>query len=77
MMPRHPSQLYEAFLEGFLLFVILNKIIFKENYKSGTCSYSFSFHGVFRFIAEIFREPDAQLGYIFSFLSMGMILVLL
>ena len=75
MMPRHPSQLYEAFLEGFLLFVILNKIIFKENYKSGTCSYLFLvFYGVFRFIAEIFREPDAQLGYIFSFLSMGMIL---
>ncbi len=75
MMPRHPSQLYEAFLEGFLLFIILNKIIFRENYKPGTCSYLFLiFYGVFRVIAEIFREPDAQLGYIFSFLSMGMIL---
>ena len=75
MMPRHPSQLYEALLEGIFLFIILNMIIFKKNYKFGTCSYLFLiFYGVFRAIAEIFREPDAQIGYFFNFYSMGSIL---
>lgn len=75
MMPRHPSQLYEAVLEGIILFLILNLIIFKENYKIGTCSYIFLInYGVFRIISEIFREPDLQLGYIFGALSMGTIL---
>ena len=41
MLPRHPSQLYEAFLEGIVLFFILNIFIFKKNYKTGTCSFYF------------------------------------
>ena len=69
---RHPSQLYEALLEGVVLFFILNKIIFKEVYKMGTCSYLFLiYYGVFRIISEFFREPDAQLGYLFNLFSMG------
>ena len=69
---RHPSQLYEALLEGVVLFFILNKIIFKKVYKMGTCSYLFLiYYGVFRIISEFFREPDAQLGYIFNLFSMG------
>ena len=72
---RHPSQLYEAILEGLVLFFILNKIIFKKSYKTGTCSCLFLiFYGVFRIIIEFFREPDAQLGYILNLFSMGMIL---
>ena len=75
MMPRHPSQLYEAFLEGVVLFIILNLIIFKKDYKIGTCSYLFLiFYGIFRIFSEFFREPDPQLGYLFGTLSMGMIL---
>ncbi len=75
LIPRHPSQLYEAFLEGLILFIILNLIIFKKNYKTGTCSYFFLiFYGVFRIFSEIFREPDFQIGYIFNFFSMGTIL---
>ena len=78
MLPRHPSQLYEAFLEGLILFFILNSIIFRNSYKTGTCSYLFLiFYGLFRIISEIFREPDAQLGYFFNFLSMGTILSLM
>ena len=78
MLPRHPSQLYEAFLEGLILFFILNNIIFRNSYKTGTCSYLFLiFYGLFRIISEIFREPDAQLGYFFNFLSMGTILSLM
>ena len=75
MKPRHPSQLYEAFLEGFLLFVILNLLITKKNYVTGTCAYMFLIvYGIFRIFSEIFREPDAQIGYIFNLFSMGTIL---
>ena len=75
---RHPSQLYEALLEGIVLFFILNKIIFKEVYKIGVCSYLFLiYYGVFRVISEFFREPDAQLGYLFNLFSMGTFLSLL
>ncbi len=72
---RHPSQLYEAILEGIILFLILNKIIFRQIYKIGTCSCFFLiFYGSFRIISEIFREPDIQLGYVFNSFSMGTIL---
>ena len=75
LMPRHPSQLYEAFLEGIILFIILNIIFFKKNYKIGTCSYLFLLcYGIFRIISELFREPDFQLGYIYDLFSMGSIL---
>jgi len=78
LLPRHPSQLYEAFLEGIVLFVILNYFIFKKNYKTGTCSFLFLiYYGFFRVISEFFREPDIQLGYLFSLFSMGTILSLL
>ena len=76
--PRHPSQLYEAFLEGLILFIIMNFIILKDNYKTGTCSYMFLiFYGFFRIFSEFFREPDIQIGYIFNLLSMGSILSIL
>ena len=76
--PRHPSQLYESFLEGIVLFIIMNLIYFKKKYKTGTVSFAFLFfYGIFRFIAEIFREPDKQLGYIFGSFSMGMLLSLI
>ena len=74
---RHPSQLYEAFLEGVILFFIMNLILFKKNYKTGTCSYVFLiFYGIFRIFSEFFREPDAQIGYLFNLISMGTILSL-
>ena len=73
---RHPSQLYEAFLEGILLLILMNLIIFKKNYKIGTCSFMFLiFYGLFRIISEFFRESDAQIGYLFNIVSMGMFLV--
>ena len=75
MMPRHPSQLYEAFLEGLVLFIILNIFIFRKSYRTGECSYLFLVaYGFFRMLSEIFREPDSQVGYIFNLLSMGTIL---
>ena len=72
---RHPSQLYEAFFEGVLLFIIMNTILFRKNYKTGTCSYMFLiFYGIFRTFSEFFREPDSQVGYLFDLISMGMML---
>ena len=73
--PRHPSQLYEAFLEGIILFFIMNWIIRQKNYKIGSCSYLFLiYYGIFRIFSEIFRQPDPQVGYIVGTISMGMIL---
>ena len=75
VLPRHPSQIYEAFLEGAVLFLILNIIIFKKEYRLGKCSYLFLIlYGIFRIISEFFREPDSQVGYIFNLFSMGSVL---
>ena len=74
---RHPSQLYEAFFEGIVLFIIMNLILFRKNYKTGTCSYMFLIvYGIFRIFSEFFREPDSQIGFIFGYVSMGMLLSL-
>jgi len=76
--PRHPSQIYEAILEGFVLFIILLVAYLKTSYKKGICSSLFLiFYSVFRIFCENFREPDNQLGYIFYNLSMGTLLSLI
>tara|TARA_B100000900_G_scaffold382658_1_gene370000 strand:+ start:973 stop:1740 length:768 start_codon:yes stop_codon:yes gene_type:complete len=75
---RHPSQIYEAILEGLLLFIILN-IFIRSNFlnKRGLISALFLIlYSIFRFFSEIFREPDPQIGYIIYNLSMGQILSL-
>ena len=78
MNPRHPSQIYEAFLEGVLLFYILRFMISKKGYKIGTCSYMFLIlYGIFRSISEYFREPDAHIGYLFGVMSTGTFLSLI
>ena len=72
MIPRHPSQIYEAFLEGIVLFFILISITFKKNIRIGVCSGLFMIlYGFFRILAEQFREPDIQIGYFFNLFSMG------
>ena len=74
---RHPSQIYEALLEGFVLFLILNFIIKKISYRKGECSSLFLiFYSLFRIISEFYREPDLHMGYIYSYLSMGSLLSL-
>jgi len=76
-LPRHPSQLYEFFLEGILLFAILWWIKDRP-FKKGTVFCLFFFlYSIFRFFVEFFREPDPQLGLIFSFMTMGQILSVL
>tara|TARA_Y100000768_G_scaffold260509_1_gene198371 strand:+ start:898 stop:1665 length:768 start_codon:yes stop_codon:yes gene_type:complete len=76
-LPRHPSQLYEALLEGLVLFFIL--IYFKNKFlsKPGVISGLFLiFYSIFRFFIEFYRMPDEQLGYIFLNLSMGQVISL-
>jgi phosphatidylglycerol---prolipoprotein diacylglyceryl transferase len=69
--PRHPSQLYQIALEGALLFVLLWLYARKER-KSGQVAAAFLVgYGIFRFIAEFFREPDAHLGLLSLGMSMG------
>ena len=76
-LPRHPSQIYEAFLEGILLFLILIPFIYNKKIRTGYCSSLFLiFYGLFRILAEQFREPDLQIGYFFNFFSLGSILSL-
>ncbi|MBB1334903.1 prolipoprotein diacylglyceryl transferase [Pseudoalteromonas sp. SR44-5] len=73
---RHPSQLYEAFLEGFVLFIILY-VFTKKPRPAGSVGGLFLLcYGVFRFCVEYVREPDAQLGLFADFISMGQILSL-
>jgi len=75
-LPRHPSQLYEAFLEGFLLFTIL-WIYASKPKPVGTTSGLFLFgYGSFRFICEFFREPDQHIGFFFGALTLGQLLSL-
>lgn len=75
-LPRHPSQLYEAFLEGPVLFGLL-WILRKKTERPGEVLCLFlAFYGAARFCVEFFREPDPQLGYIFLGLSMGQLLCL-
>ena len=62
-MPRHPSQIYEALLEGALLFLIL-RWFYKKNFYRGTVFWALiAFYGLFRFLVEFVREPDAQIGF--------------
>jgi len=77
--PRHPSQLYEAVLEGLVVFIVLFVAARRgwlATYK-GLCSGLFlMLYGVFRFGIEFFRQPDRQLGFIFDMITMGQILCL-
>ena len=71
MMPRHPSQVYQFLLEGLLLFILLWLYARKER-APGQVAAAFLFgYGVFRFIAEFFREPDTFLGLLPLGMSMG------
>ena len=77
--PRHPSQLYEAFLEGLVLFVAGRIATHKFGALAypGRCSGIFALgYGLSRILVEFMREPDAQLGYFADFATMGMILSL-
>lgn len=73
--PRHPSQLYEALLEGVLLFIILNIYANRPRPKGAVAGLFAIGYAVSRFVIEFIRVPDPQLGYIaFGWLTMGQLL---
>lgn len=74
--PRHPSQLYEGVLEGIVLFFILFYLHKRERFYGVVSAVFLLGYGVFRFIVEFFREPDAQLGYYLGYFTMGQFLCL-
>ena len=77
-LPRHPSQLYEATLEGIVLFAVLAVMMrFGALKRPGTILGAFCLgYGLARTICEFFREPDQQLGYLWGGATMGMLLSL-
>lgn len=76
-LPRHPSQLYQFALEGVALFVILWLYSRKPRPTMAVSGMFALWYGIFRFIVELVRVPDAQLGYLaFGWLTMGQILCL-
>ncbi len=75
LLARHPSQLYEAFLEGIVLFIILWIYSSKQRPVMATTGMALFFYGWFRFFVEFFRMPDAQLGFMaLDWVTMGQIL---
>ncbi|MDX2074118.1 MAG: prolipoprotein diacylglyceryl transferase [Alphaproteobacteria bacterium] len=77
--PRHPSQLYEAGLEGVLLFVVLFTLLKKtriREYPGMLCGLFLCGYGLARIFCEYFREPDPQLGYLWAGATMGQLLSL-
>ena len=74
---RHPSQIYEAILEGVILFILINFLALKKHLiiKSGYISSFFLIsYSILRIFAENFREPDQHLGHLFNYFSMGTLL---
>ncbi|NUX01814.1 prolipoprotein diacylglyceryl transferase [Wolbachia endosymbiont of Madathamugadia hiepei] len=74
---RHPSQLYEAFLEGLLFFAAINSLFFLTRirlYRGALTGIAIMWCGIVRFIVEFFREPDYQVGYLWLDLTMGQLL---
>ena len=76
--PRHPSQLYEAALEGLLLLIVLRVLIVRGALKRpGLVIGTFAAgYGLMRCVCELFREPDSQLGFLWGGATMGMLLSL-
>ena len=74
---RHPSQIYEAILEGLVLFILINylalkkELLFKTGYISGLFLILYS---ILRIFSENFREPDMHIGLFFNYFSMGVLL---
>jgi phosphatidylglycerol---prolipoprotein diacylglyceryl transferase len=73
-LPRHPSQLYEAFLEGLVLFIWLWWSKGNNKTSGGMVARFLIGYGLFRIIVEFFRDPDPQIGFFFNFLTLGQLL---
>lgn len=73
---RHPSQLYEAFFEGILLFIFLWAMRKRRHPRGAMLAFYLIGYGTVRFFIEFFREPDSHLGFVWGTFSMGQVLCL-
>jgi phosphatidylglycerol---prolipoprotein diacylglyceryl transferase len=73
-LPRHPSQLYEAILEGGVIFFLLWVRKNKKSFQGELVADFLILYGLFRILIEFFREPDVQVGYLWGLLTMGQLL---
>jgi phosphatidylglycerol:prolipoprotein diacylglycerol transferase len=73
-LPRHPSQLYEAFLEGLVIFVVMLVLVRKRRPDGFLIGWMLTLYGVFRIFVEFFREPDIQIGFLPGGITMGQLL---
>lgn len=71
---RHPSQLYEAFFEGIVLFIVLWNLRKLETPKGAMLSFYIIGYGLVRFFIEFYRQPDSHIGFVFMSFSMGQLL---
>ncbi|NIH41280.1 MAG: prolipoprotein diacylglyceryl transferase [Buchnera aphidicola (Periphyllus aceris)] len=74
VLPRYPSQLFEFFLEGVILFIIINYCSKKITKKGIISSIFLIFYGIFRIFLENFREPDMEIGFFYKKYTLGQIL---
>lgn len=74
--PRHPSQLYEALLEGLVMFAVLLWLARKQRPPGLLFGLFMLMYGTFRFLIEFAREPDVQIGFLWSWVTMGQLLSL-
>jgi phosphatidylglycerol:prolipoprotein diacylglycerol transferase len=73
-LPRHPSQLYEAGLEGVVLFVVMLLLVRRERPAGEITGWMLTLYAVFRIFVEFFREPDIQIGFLPGGITMGQVL---
>lgn len=73
-LPRHPSQIYEAFFEGIVLFCVLYFINIKSKTQGILIASFLICYGIMRFFLEFLRQPDSQLGFVLGWLTMGQVL---
>lgn len=71
---RYPSQLFQAFLEGFILLIVILIIRKKTKTPGILTSYFLILYGLFRIIGELFREPDPQIGFLYANITQGQLL---
>ncbi|HQH00279.1 MAG TPA: prolipoprotein diacylglyceryl transferase [Smithellaceae bacterium] len=74
---RHPSQLYEALFEGLFLFMVLWGVRKRNPFDGFMVGLYIFGYGLVRFVIEFFREPDAHLGFVLGFNTMGQVLCIL
>ena len=75
-LPRHPSELYEAFLEGVMLLIILQIYTAKPRASGRVTALFLLGYGIARMFCECFREPDLQIGFVYAKITLGQLLTL-